>query len=489
MQLRVFVGGLEISDLVLRLAYFDGLRWHLNGVRLDPGVMEAGKVKDHEKFMFALTTLKSQVSGPLSSRKKISVIVGLSSVNIYSHVFSLPIIEKDGLDEAIRLNVQMVSPVDIAQVYSGWQIIGEDRPTQRLEVLSSFLDRSIADDIRAALLKTGFIPVAIEPRSLALTRLLAEEAAGFSAAKPYVMVHIDSAGLDFLIVSKGGLHFEYFNPWQDIVDEKGQIQTPAFEAAMARSLHQMVNFYSQHWPEPLTEIILSATSLIPETEKIVADNFSLPVRQLKSRTNQSVGSEWFVVLGCGLRGLKRRGSDKEMSLMGIGADDEFRREQAVNFLGFWRLIMPITLALLLIAFSIADLYLIQTRKSIESQSLFLLSPEQTKEIDDFTAQAGVFNQSVALVGAAQKSIVPTSKLWEKVMGLMAANGVTISHFSFQGSGTTILLTGSAPSVDNVSNFKKTLLNTPEFQGADLPIIGVKTAANGVTFSATFRYGI
>ncbi len=486
LKVKVFLGGLEISDLVLRLAYYDGREWHLNGVRLEPGVMEAGKVKDRAKFVEALVALKAQVQGPLASKKKVSVIVSLSSVNIYTHAFSLPLIEKESLEEAIQLNVQMVSPVDITQVYYGWQIIGEDKSMGRVEVLSSFLDRTLADDIRAALSESGFISVAVEPKSLSLTRLLMEEAAGFDAARPYVMVQIDSSGLTFLIVSKGHLYFEYFNPWKDIADEKGEILMPAFEAMMTRSVRQVTNFYSQHWTEPLTEIILSAPALGEAAAKVITANFSLVVKELKSKTEQPIGPEWFVALGSGLRGLKPRRKDKEMSLSGLGAEDEFRREQLLSFLAFWRVLIPATLAMLVIAFFAANLFLSGTRKGVEDQALFNQGPEQAKESLALEAVASDFNATVALVKTAQSQTFSKAEVLDHIYGLMIQSAVTPSHFTLQ-SGGQATLSGLTNSASHNSAFKNALTADPKIQNVVLPFSAIVPAVSGFSFTVRFQY--
>lgn len=486
LKVRPLVGGMEISDLVLRFVYFDGKAWRMSGVRLDPGLITSGKIKNYGGFVLALKALKSKTFTGRDLKKRINAIISLSSVSIYSQVFNLPIIEGENLEKAVQLNVQMVSPLDSSQAYSGWQKVGEDRGSLRLEVLSAFVDRSTVDEIRRALLEAGFLAVAVESRALALARLLREQGAGFDIDRPYIMISLDSAGLDFLVIRRGQLYFEYFNPWQDIMDEKGQISMPSFETTIVRSLHQVVNFYGQHWPESLGEVVLSATALTPETEKIIRGNFPLLVRQLKLKFSQDIGPEWFVALGCGLRGLKPRGGDKEMSLSGIGAEEEFRREQLLNFLGFWRLLMPIALSLLLIFFITADLFLIQTHRSLESQSSFGLSGEQGKEIRSLDAKIQEFNRSTALIRSVQKSLMAKHKLWEKIRGLAALNAVTINRFYLQNTVAPMILSGEAKSENQIVGFKKALEADSMFMDINMPLSDIKTSPAGLSFSLNFR---
>jgi len=401
LRLKSVLAGLEISDASLRLAYFDGKAWQINGVRLEPGVMEGGKIKDREKFVAALRGLKLKLLSGEGGRKRINTIVSLSSISIYSQVFSLPIVEGENLEKAIQLNVQMVSPVESSQAYSGWQFVGRDQDALRLEILSAFIERATVDELSKALFEAGFLIVALESRALALSRVLRVEGDGIDVARSYVMVSIDGSGIDFLIIRGGQLYFEYFNPWRDIMDEKGQVSMELFRTTILRSLHQVLNFYGQHWPDPVSEAILSATALGEEAKKVIEENFSMPVRTLTLKLGESVGPEWYIALGCGLRGLVSRRQDKELSLLGFGAEEEFRREQFIDFIRLWRLAMPAALGVLLLMFFLADIFVIQTRKNLESQTLFNLSSEQLKEIETLQAGAKEFNKIVAAIKAVQ----------------------------------------------------------------------------------------
>jgi hypothetical protein len=486
LRVRSLIGGLDISDSALRFVYFDGKVWHLNGVRLPPGVMEAGKIKDYNSFVSALKTLKSQAFKSKTLGRPINVIVSLSSVGIYSQVFSLPVIKGENLDKAIQLNIQMVSPADISQTYSGWQKISEDPTTLKLEILSSFLDKAIVDELTRALLEAGFLAVVLESRALALSRLWREQGAGFNPNKSYILISLDSSGLDFLIVRRSQLYFDYFIPWRDITDEKGQISMDVFDATIVRSLHQVLNFYGQQWSDPVQEVVVSATGLKEEIEKIVKDNFSLLPIELKFKIDESIGPEWFVALGCGLRSLKPRSKDNEVSLLGIGAEEEFRREQFINFVSLWRILMPVALGLLLITLFLGDLFLVRTRSSLEAQLFFSPSSEQLEESQNLQGQAQEFNRLVAAIKEIQGSALLKSQLLDKIQEFLRASGVTLTRFYFQSADLPIILNGKAKSQDQIVSFKNAIGSEPEFKDVNLPLSGVVSDQNGFSFSMTFK---
>lgn len=493
LRIRPFIGGLEISDIAFRFVSFSGGVWHLVVIRLEPGILEGGKIKNREKFISALKDLKSKAF-PGKKPRKISVVTSLSSINIYSQVFSLPIVKGENLDRAIQLNIEMVSPMDASQAYSGWQKVGENQGSLQLEILSAFIDRAVVDEITKALLAADFIPVVVESRALALTRLLREEGPriGIDINKSYVLVNVDSSGIDFLIIRMGQLYFEYFNPWRDIMDDKGEISLRAFEVAVIRNFHQVVNFYGQHWTEPLSEVVLSAAALKNETKKIISDNFPFVVRELalvaynKGKKDQEIAPEWFIALGCGLRGKSPRSQDREMSLLGIGAQEEFHEEQIILFIDFWRVLIPAALGLLLALFSVSYLFLVQIRSGLESQSLLTLGNSGLKEGQALQARAEEFNRLVALFTAVKTSEVPKSQLIEKINGIAESSGVTTDRIYFQGPGTPMVLSGKIRSEEDLAALKDVLMNDPGFGDVNLNLSDIRQGSDGLSFSITFR---
>ncbi|MEK7195388.1 MAG: PilN domain-containing protein [Patescibacteria group bacterium] len=486
LRVNSLVGGMEVSDLALRFSYFDGKAWRVNGVRLEPGIIEAGKINNRQRFLSALSALRGDILSQGDFKNKVNTVVSLSSINIYSQVFSLPIVEGENLDKAMQLNVQMVSPMESSQTYSGWQTVGEDQKSLRLEVLSAFVEKVTVDDLSNALTEEGFVVVAMEPRSLSLARLLREKGADLDTAHPFILLSLDNSGMDFLIIRQGQFYFEYFKLWKEISDEKGKISAPSFEAALIRSLNQVLNFYGQHWPEPISEVVVLATAFTEETERIIKNNFPLGVRNLKLNMNQSVDTEWFISLGCGLRGLVPRRKDKEMSLFGVGAEEGFHRERFSNFASFWRVLIPVAMGLLLVSFFLADFFVVRTRKSLESQLLVDLKQQQITESELLSNDAEEFNRYVSLIGAAQENYFSRGRLLERMVSIMAANGVTPVNLNFQSANAPLTLLGVTRSENQIADFKKALDTDPTFKDVDLPLSSIESSEGGVSFSVTFR---
>jgi Tfp pilus assembly protein PilN len=484
LRIRTTAGGLEISDEVLRLVYFDGKTRQMAAVRLAPGVMEKGKLKNADAFITAMRELKLKVPASRDKKKKMNVVVSMSSVNIYSQVFTLPLLEGEELTKAIALNVQMLSPVDVSQEYSGWQILGKDEVNLRLEVLVAFIDKKIVDETVQALFVAGFLTVDVESRALALTRILREKGAGIDVNKSYLLLNIDNSGMDFLVIRKGQLYFEYTNQWADIADEKGQIPVEKFETTLTASLRQVANFYNQHWPEPLSAVILSAAAFGDEAEKSITAA-SLPIINLTLVIGTPVSSEWLVVLGCSLRGLQSSLYDKEINLSGEGAQDTFQKEKFLHFLDFWRIFVPLVLAFLIVISAVADSYFVSTKKTIESQSSFTQQGQSLQQIAALEASSTAFNQSVALFQNAEQQQSPIAPILTSLTNLAANNGVTISHISFTGANAPILLSGVAQTETQIQSLESAISADPKFGPVTLPLSGIQLNNQIYSFSMTF----
>jgi len=407
-------------------------------------------------------------------------------VSIYSQVFTLPMMEGSDLDKAIDLNVQMASPVAIDQAYFGWQVLGHDETNLRSEISAAFVDKMVVDDMTQALYAAGFITVGIESRALALVRVLREEAVGIDNAKSYLVLDIDNTGVDFLIVRNGRLYFEYANLWNDIADAKGEVSVEKFEETLESSLRQVTNFYTQHWPEPLAAVVLSAAAFKDEAAKAVGTALLLPIVPLVLEVGQAVPPEWYIAFGCGLRGLNTSKVNNEINLSGEGAMDIFHEEQIAGFFALWQILVPAVLGFLVIMLVLADNFLGMTRSSIESQPAFNQHGTEVTEVKTLQASSTAFNQSVALIANTESKISKAYLLITEVNGIAAAITITITGITFQSATAPVLLTGVARSAAQIATFKDAIQGDPHFGAVTLPIADIQQDnAGGYSFSMSF----
>lgn len=479
------IGGLEISDTALRFVVWDGMSFQMTGLRLPPGLVVAGQIKDREHFVAALRTMHAQIVGAKKKNIKINAIISLSSIGVYTQMFTLPFIEGESLDKAVQLNIQMISPLDFSEAYSGWQFASKDADKVRLEILSAFANRGVIDEFVGALQETGFLAVAVESRALSITRLLKEAGADFDVKHPYILMSVDGSGLDFLIIRHGQLHFDYFNSWLDLQGAAKEISPDAFKNAVVRNLHQVLNFYNSHWQEPINDILLITTGFHDEVVKVVEENFALKTRDFALSTSQSVTADWFVALGSAVRGLTPRRADKEISLLGIDSQEEFGREQVLGFLHFWRILMPAATIIFLIAFLGINFALGRIENSVTTEVSSGTGSKQASEMAGIEARINIFNRDVGFIAQIEKSTTLKTPIIQKVADFGKTNGITITRLYYQSDSVPIAFTGSAISQDNLLDFKKSMENEKLFKAVDLPISKVQVSPSGVTFSMTF----
>ena len=485
LQARTKIGGLEISDTALRFAYFKDKAFHSEGLRLPPGIVENGEVKNQEQLVEALRNLRKQISADFHQRKLINVVATLSSARIYIKAFALPLIEGENLEEAVRLNIKMISPIELSQAYSGWQPVDRNQSESKLEILTAFANKAFVDQTSGLLKEAGFFPIAIETGALSLVRLLREQGVGFEPDKFYLLTSIDNRGLQFLIIRRGQLHFEYFNSWNDIQGDAKEISWQDFEATVKRNLHQVLNFYGSQWPEPLTGVFLLTNSFGEEVSKIIRENFSLTVTELKLKLDEPVGRELFEVAGGALRAEMPRSKDLDINLLGITVQEEFRRWQIIDFLKFWELLAPSLLGILLAALVISYFSLVNLRHSLENQSSFSMNEKRTEEISSFKSQIDEFNRSVSLVSSLQDSLKQKSPLLDKIGSLMSSGGLTLDRLHLQAGGLPAVLSGEAKSQDILLNFKNALAADPAFDSVNLPLNDIQPKNDGLTFTINF----
>ncbi len=484
LKAKTKIGGLEVSDTDLRFAYFMDNSLVTLGLRLPPGIIEDGEIKNYDTLVEALKKLHEMIPSDFGGEKTVNAVVTLSSIHVYTQVFSLPLIRDENLKEAVQLNISMISPFDLSQAYASWQLVSQNEKDLKIEILSAFAQKAFIDRLKGALTETGFFAIAIESGTLSLTRLIRERGAGFSAEKPLLVLSVDDRGLRFLIIRLGQLHFEYFQSWNDIRGESKETSWEDFEDAIKRNLHQVLNFYGGHWQEPLTEVMIASNSLVEEISKVIKENFSMSVKELKFE--QSLKREWYEVAGSAVRGEIPRFEDKDINLFEITVQEEFHHMEIMTFIKFWEALLYSSMGALLIFFLAVYVFLINVSKSIESQSSFKLSGQQNEEINTLETKIKDFNNSVILLSNVQKSLKSKTYILDKLTSLMNKNGITVDRLYFQAGGLPVIFSGETDSQEQILNFKNAIAGDLSFSSVNLNLSDIKQQEKVFSFTISFK---
>ncbi len=482
LRVKTPVAGLEISDLTLRLAVPGSERWDIYNERLPLGVIEDGVVKDPVRFKESILSLK-KLAAERYGKRKIPVVVSLVSSQIYTQAFPLPVVQEGETEKVIALNLKMISPLNFDDVYVGWQYVKKESSAGRFEILGAFLKRPVVLGIESALEGGGFRPLALEPRSLSLARLIRNLGMGAVGGKPAAVLSVSEEGLNFLVVKEGQMYFEYTELWKNLYDPGKYISLDEFKAAIKRSVQQLINFYSQRWPEPLGEFLIIAPSLVSEVEKILKDDFSFPAHELIFPQDTKIGGEWFATIGAAWRGTSMNGKDEELSLLGHTAHHIFTRERFVDFLLFWRIVAPVVLTVILLIVMTTDFLIIREIGRLQATSTSRVSPEDRASFLALEAKAQKFNEDVNLIKSIRSAENFKSSFIKDIFGRAGSSSVQITSLRFEQNGS-FLLSGQAASEDRIILLKNSLIEGG-YQNADLPLSGIRSDGQGYVFSMTF----
>ncbi len=486
-RIRPVAGGLEVTDQLLRLAYFDGSAWQFRAVRMEPGIVEGGKIIDPAAFSGALLSLRGQVPKLAKKSATMNVVVSLGAATIYNQIFNLPLLRGEELMTAMKLNLQMASSVDVSQVYSGFEVISTNESTGRIEALGAFADRAMVDAVTGALFSAGFIATAIESKALSVARTVKQYCPSLDPEKSYLVVIIDDTGLDFIIVRRGKLCFEYMEPWRDMTNDKGEISSEKFRQSFALDLRQVMNFYQQHWTDKIAAVGLSGEFFTDEAREIIAAVEPVDVVSMKNVLGDSATDAWVAPFGAGLRGMAIEETVHEIDFLGEGARRFSEESRILDFLSFWRVAAPIFFAALIAVLGVSDAFIRTTGTSTASYSASITSENAmtAQKAAGLISQATAFNNSVAMISSLEAAAPSRSALLGAISAAAASSSITLTRVALQSEGTPILIAGQAQSEDSISAFKTAISATPGFTSVDLPLQGIQGSGTQYTFSMTF----
>lgn len=481
------IGGLEISDSDLRFFLIKGKSFVSASVKL------LGK----NNLKIALSKLHSQIVS--KSKKKIYVVLSVPDTNAYVQVFNLPIMAIENLDEAAKLNLQMITPTDFSGVYADWQKVGEvEIDGGQLEILGAFAQRQIIDEFVKCLKETNFVVTAIEFSSLAASRLISGLK---NASETCLLLRLDAGGLSFSLIKNYNLYFNHFVPWP--ISEERQISMDALKDLIIRETQKVLNFSNKHWPEAVfNNTLLIAPALEEKISQIITENFSLSVQkitlpsELTSPDGQwsivnsqlpSLTSDWFSVLGSAIRGLMPRSEDTIISLFAPGTEDEFKQQRIIYFIKIWKNIILTSLFFVLIAFIAIDAFLIKTINSLNNQTANFINQPGQEVFNKIQEEAKNFNAKIELALLAKSQVFDQTPLLEKIKNL-AGQDITIDRIFIQSPDLPILFNGRAVSEKAIIDFKTALEKDSSFKEINLQLSSIASASGGLfKFSITFKY--
>jgi len=469
------IGGLEIGDTVLRYLLLDDKGKSMKEVtlQLSAGIIVNGRIKDRSKFVAALNQLQAQIN----RRVPIDVVVSISAINVYLQVFNLPAIVSGKLNEAARLNLRMISPINLNSANYDWEVldekvVGKGRP---ISLLGGFIAREIVNELSADLERAGFNIVAIEPAPLSLSRVVGK---WLKSTEPHLVLNLSGDGLDLFIIRNSKLYFSYFIPWSSL--KKNEINLADVKSIIVRELRRLMSFYTSKWGGLVENLVLVGMADNKEIFEHIRDKLSLNVRRAK--TNSAVGAA--------LRGLVPRSDDRFISLAKVDTEEKFFQSRVFTVIRLWRNIAITVLMVVVLVYGGFDLVTMRLSSSLlgklaEAPELAVADDVDFKQLE---AEAAVFNKLVDKGTIAEKQSVAWSSFFDGLFDLARKRSVVVKQIQLQQEDLLVVVNGRASSERNILSFKNDLSENPDFVDVSLPLTAIKTDSEGASFAVSFRLG-
>jgi len=482
LQPNIQIGGLDISDAALLYSVIgdDEKKVEQASVRLPIGIVVGGKIKNKRHFIQALRVLHHQIT-PYNNRQ-VAVVVSVSDAAVYTQPFSLPPVGEEGKQEALRLNIQTISPLEFSKVYADYERVSSDDDVSE-EYLASFSEKEFINELFKCLTEANFTPVAIEQRALSVTRTVGRLGTTLDQGAAYLVLYIGSDGLSFSLMRKGLLYFNRFILWglvSKMAEEKRQILYKDFRNAIVQESNRVISYYANRFSEPIKAIYVIAPGLEEYVNKILRSSFSYPIEELILR-QYDINYTWLGSFGSALRGTVPRSEDEDINIAPQGTQQRFMHSQILAFIGFWRAIL-ITVSIVLVGMYSGSLAILNQQLENIAQSVATLSVNSnTTRVTQLRQEAALFNQTadrvVKVYGQQTRWVNLITSIQSQVK-----SPLYITRLQLQSPSSPLVISGRAANENQALALKEQLQLISALGTIDLPFTDIKQlSANEVSF--------
>lgn len=479
------VAGLDITDSFCRLVLLDPATLNITAVsqvKIPPGTVVAGKVKSIANLVSALRQVRYD-AGPGFSGHSVAVL-SLPPPLFFTHVLELPDIPESSFEEAARLNAAQLSPIRFRDAYFDWQNLGVNLETFAREIYIAIAAKTDIDLYLEAARQAGIDIVAVEPSSLGLIRILTYFVTAADKRQIYLMIHVSSDGMDFVVVKEGKPLFNHFSFWRDISEIKdGRMTVSDFDKVTRQGIAKVSAFFLTRHKEFLSNAVIFTPIFRDELFAMLRDEFQMKVvgYRLPAHNSAPLSETWIGSLGSALRGIIARSEDVIVSVMPVGTEELFRRRQFRAFASFWG--KALAAILLFFIFVFGGLFVFSA--NMEKDLLETIAVQKRSEIVGEMARLKLKAQEFNALVEALKYAESRDERWvEEMRILSAAAGLSVFYQTISISkGPPAVFAIRAISADRAEAiaFRDRLAASGSFEKIDIPIASIFDTTGGISF--------
>jgi hypothetical protein len=482
--------GIEITENYCRLLLLDPETLEIVSIAeviLGQNVISYGKVQDFNALISNLKTLKDKAGVEFSNHP--TAILSLNPSIFFTDVISIPDIPESDFEEAARLNATVRSPFRIQDAYFDWQNLGINLKTLERELYIAACPKDIINPYLIAANRAGIDIIAIEPTFLGIIRVFNHFTTALDRNVAFLLIYINSDGIDFIITEASKPIFSYFVFWKDIPETKAKkVTIEALRKVMHNGISRVLSFFSTRYTEPLKNCVIFSPIMQTELVNLLKNEFAFKVEGYRFPTfnKRPISELWVGALGAALRGIIPRSEDTIVSLMPIGTEELFRRNQIAKYISFWGKVFAVTFSLFIAVFSGIFALSQNLRNSNIATLEVLKKSEQVLVAREFESKAMEFNNLVSLALLAESRQNRIDRELEKI-AYSAKDLVRIKEMSILMEGRRIRLIGFAPDRRSVLNFKQKLQDSGIFSKIELPVELIRDIPGGVEFTINMEF--
>lgn len=414
-----------------------------------------GVLKKPEIFIQLLSNLKKE-----SKPRKITspyVIVTLPDELIYLTVKPMPAIDEDQIREALEINLAEFVPGKPTEINWGYQVV-EGKVSK--EVLLASVKKNILDEYLTAIAAAGYIPIAIEPPSLAAMRAFNR------FDKPVLILEIDQSTVMAAFLDRQAIRFSSSFAY----DSKNFVGL----------LKKFINFCKAKSNHDEIEVLIAG---IKATAIIVGDlekNLGAPVLLAKDKMlfkNPHLNSP--VILGAAMRGLMQQKDDHNLSLLPVGTAEGYEEKRALHFVGALTNLIVITcllFAIIFYGFWGLLTYLNFTTNNQLTNANKIKPDAQTAEIQK---NLTVLQPKFAYMQKVLATFKPMAPELQAIQAAAPSN-VSLIGITLTKDSAVLNVTGNAQNGDALATFKDNLDGSKAF--SKVTIASTNVAASGTNFT-------
>lgn len=195
--------GLDLGDLSFEIIQLEKKKGGFfvsgfSGRDIPEGLIRGGEVKQEDELAGLIReSFEKPLGGLFQSRE---VICNLPEEKVFIQTISLPSMEREELDKAIRWEIEAHIPLGIDDVYLDWRVIKtvKKNSADYCDILIAAAPKDLVESYVNLLRKSGLSPIVLEPESVAVARALSED-----ISSPTLIVNIGGNGTNLIIFSGG----------------------------------------------------------------------------------------------------------------------------------------------------------------------------------------------------------------------------------------------------------------------------------------------